>query len=86
MEQAHQLEAVWKNDNAHAKVRHTARLSQAGPCSPGVALGLSKAPGVYRLRYEHVIFDLPKGVNYATDAIVSSAKAVYVGAHRRFPR
>ena len=31
-----------------------------------------------RIRYEHVIFDLPEVVNQATDAIVSSARAVYV--------
>jgi pilus assembly protein CpaE len=31
-----------------------------------------------RFRYEHVIFDLPEVVNDATEAIVSSAKTVYV--------
>jgi pilus assembly protein CpaE len=31
-----------------------------------------------RLRYEQVIFDLPEVVNHATEAIVSSARIVYV--------
>jgi pilus assembly protein CpaE len=31
-----------------------------------------------RLRYEHVVFDLPEVVNHATEVIVSSAKTVYV--------
>jgi MinD-like ATPase involved in chromosome partitioning or flagellar assembly len=31
-----------------------------------------------RLRYEHVIFDLPEVVNHATEVIVASAKTVYV--------
>ena len=31
-----------------------------------------------RVRYEHVVFDLPEVVNHATEAIVSGAKAVYV--------
>jgi pilus assembly protein CpaE len=31
-----------------------------------------------RLRYEHVVFDLPEVINHATEAIVASAKAVYV--------
>jgi pilus assembly protein CpaE len=79
LQESHRLESVW--DDVVTPVQNFAILPAFG-----VRGGIPQAsPWDYRrllmftrLRYEHVIFDLPEVVNAATEAIVSNAKTIYV--------
>jgi pilus assembly protein CpaE len=79
LEESHQLEAVW--NELMTPVQNFAVLPayhKPGPVPQASPWAYRRLLAFTRLRYEHVIFDLPEIVNYATDAIVTSAKAVYV--------
>ena len=79
LQESHRLESVW-NDMVTAVQNFT--------ILPAFSIGVAcrkPSPWAYRrlltftrIRYEHVIFDLPEVVNQATEAIVSSARTVYV--------
>jgi pilus assembly protein CpaE len=79
LQESHRLDSIW--DDLVTPVHNFAILPAFG-----IRGGIPQpSPWAYRrlltftrLRYEHVIFDLPEVVNVATDAIVSSAKVVFV--------
>jgi pilus assembly protein CpaE len=79
LRESHQLESCWKDlitpvQNFAILPAFTSQgqVTQASPWAYRRLLTFT------RLRYEHVIFDLPEVVNHATEAIVSSAKTVFV--------
>ena len=79
LEESHHLEGCWNDlitpvqNFAILPAYHTkSSVPQACPWAYRRLLRFT------RFRYEHVIFDLPEVVNHATEAIVSSAKTVYV--------
>ncbi len=79
LQESHQLEAVW--NDVITPVQNFAVLpayNKEGTVPHVSPWAYRRLLTFTRIRYEHVIFDLPEVVNFATDAIVSSAKTVYV--------
>jgi pilus assembly protein CpaE len=79
LEESHNLEPAWNDlitpvHNFAILPAFTSRgqVPQTSPWAYRRLLNFT------RLRYEHVVFDLPEVVNHATEAIVSSASTVYV--------
>lgn len=79
LQESHRLEAVW--NDLITPFQNFAILPAAGirgAVPQPSAWAYRRLLTFTRLRYEHVVFDLPEVVNPATDAVVSSARIVFV--------